>query len=759
MEKHNGVIVKLSIWRVSVFFFYIFILSQVACSQEAVHPSPATGNPVETEAAARQLRIYRDALQQGSTEDIRVDAAVGLLLQNDAESREILLSALESDDNPQARQAVCQALIISRGLSQTIHSLEVFREPLLQILQSESVEQAQLAAEAMLLFDYSDVAGALDDILHGTELGRHAQMNAIYALQLRPEPTALRSLIKVLDDPDAEVAKAAETALQEAFGIPVGTSREVWSGILDELQLKSPEEIRRERLLRQEMKLRQVQAECSRWQKLYLGALDKQYESLDEARQGAMILDMIGSDLEPIRRWALGKSAKYPVKSAELREKLLSLLSDESRNIRLETAKVLMNKSDLDPGKVLLDRFQQEKDPEVALAMFDALGEACFYAFSPGSPVELSTEIKARTLEIATGYLESESAVHTIKGAEVIRKILELNNLSNDSMQSYLELLDYRYARSLSQESELRAELLSILAHLCGQGGAKEPARILFEPLFIEAVVVENDSALRLAAVQGLSYVDQVEALKLFKQNGLMYDESPSVQQVVIDVAGQTGDASDLEWLLELLGSNGHNGDVWAAVKSICQRQKAAFLTEWLPTLEAAGGVTDEYVYDILEIAEQKAAGEKNAVLQVEIQQQILSRMVDRKAWDLALTYLDKIGYDPANSRFSEPVKASVLKVLLYSKAADRAASVIQAELGEGDLSDAGALKVVLNDYFGDEAANNDDKLLLLKKINSISSGGRPNWSAFLGDLEKQLNSPTPEGLDEPIIPEGEEGE
>ncbi len=45
------------------------------------------------------FRIYRDALQQGSTDDIRVDAAVGLLLQNDEQGRDALLSALQSEEN------------------------------------------------------------------------------------------------------------------------------------------------------------------------------------------------------------------------------------------------------------------------------------------------------------------------------------------------------------------------------------------------------------------------------------------------------------------------------------------------------------------------------------------------------------------------------------------------------------------------------------------------------------------------------------
>jgi len=733
MVTYYGAVVKPDIRRVCVIFLCLLTLSQVACSQEDVVLT--AGDPVETESAARELRIYRSALQQGSTEDIRVDAAIGLLLQNDAQGRDILLSTLKSEDNPQARQAVCRALIKSRGLSQTIDSLEIFRLPLLEILRGESVELARLAAETMLLFDYSDVSGALEEVLQNQDLERHVRMNAVYALQLRPEPTALRSLIKLLDDPDAEVAKAAETALQEAFGIPVGTSRAVWSGILDELQLKSPEEIRRERLLRQEMKLRQVQAERDRWQKLYLDALDKQYES-DEAGREKMIRDMIESDMEPTRLWALDKASKLPVIGEELGEKLLSLLSDNSRDVRLQAARALMNMPALNPAAVLLERLQLEEDAEVKLAMLEALGEACFFAFSRGSEIKLPEDIKLKTLEIASEYLRSESADDCIKGAEVIRKILELNSLGDDSMQSYLGLLDKRYKESLSGNEELRAELLAILAHLCGQGGAKESACALFGPLFIDAITVENAPALRLAAVQGVSYVDKVRALELFKQNGLIQDQSLAVQQVVIEVAGQTGDTSDLDWLLGLLAGNGQSDRVWPAIKSICQRQQADFLMEWLTALESADGVTDEYVREILDIAEQKAAGEKNEPLQIQIQQQILSRLVDRKSWESALTYLDKIGYDPLGGRFSPASDISALKVFLYSNATDRAVPMLQVEMGDGDLPDAGPIKAVLDDYFMSEAVDDESKSLSLMKIKSIPSEGRPNWSALISSFD-----------------------
>jgi HEAT repeat protein len=535
-----------------------------------------------------------------------------------------------------------------------------------------------------------------------------------------------------------EVAKAAETALQEAFGIPVGANREVWTGILDDLQLKSPDDIRRERLLRQEMKLRQVQAERDRWQKLYLSALDKQYEVLDETSRKETILDMIESDLDPVRIWALDKASKYPVVDEVLREKLLSLLSDGSRDVRLQAAKALMNMSAINPAAALLERLQIEEDAEVRLAMLEALGEACFFAFSPGSDVELPKDIKLQTLEIASGYLQSESEDECIKGAEVLRKILELNNLTKDSMQSYLGLLDERYRKSLYQDEGVRAKLLAILAHLCGQGGAKEPARALFEPLFLDAVDVEDDPALRLAAVQGISYVDSVEALQIFKQKNLMQDQSLAVQQVVIDVAGQTGDEKDLEWLLVLLDGNGHSERAWLAIKSICQRQEVGFLLDWLPELENISATKGEYVREILDVAEQKAAGENDQDMLKRVREQTIAWLSERKVWEQGAAYLSGIGYSISENLYSDRTDFEAFIIYLYGGAVENAAEYVENCLSESDIKQGSPVPQAITVYF-EEKAIGDASEVFLERILSIPQEGRPDWSAFVSDLDRQF--------------------
>ncbi len=710
--------------------FFTLLIAVSFSSISCVAWSQAEGDGVQTppQEKPRQLRIFRETLLQGSSEEIRVEAAVELLLRNDTSSRNVLVDILNTTDNPQAQAAVCKALVKSRGLGQTTGSQSAYLNPLVQILATGQPEPAVLAAEALLLYEFKDIEISLDKIIQDVEAAPQGRINAVYALKIRSEPQALRRLIRLLDDPSSDVSGAAESALQEVFGIPVGASRQVWSEILDKLKQKSPEDIRRDRLLLQERRLRQVQAERDRWQKMYILLLDKQYDGADEAGRSKMMLDMLGTDLSALRIWGLGKVAQYQAADKDaLREKLFSLLSDESRDVRLQTAKVLNNMSALNPAEQLLEHYKQENDPEVALAMFDALGEACFFAFSPGSQIELSSDIKVESMNIAAEYLAQEQTETSRKGAEVIRKILELNSLSDDTTQHYLTLLYERYQKTIRQNPLLRAELLSVMAHLCGQGIPKTQACKLYEPLLIEAMAVTDNPPLRLSAVKGMINVDPVKALKLVKEYQLRDIASPAFRQAVVELAGTTGSAEDLDWLVVMLNSNGQSEQVWQAIKAICQRQKPAFLIDWLPHLEG-NGAYDEYVLEILNLAEQKAMTETASETLIQVREKIIRWYAERKAWDKGSTYLGTIDFSVANNPFGEQTLSDIFEIDLYSGNVEKMMQLLNDKLINSELGVFMSFFEKLSLFFESETVPVETKRSVLDQLRTIDVNAYPNF-------------------------------
>ena len=700
--------------------------SSISCVTSSQEEGPGVQAPPQEKP--RQLRIFRETLLQGSSEEIRVEAAVELFLRNDAPSRDVLVDILKTADNPQAQAAVSKALVKSRRLGQTVGSQSVYLDPLVQILTTGQSEPAILAAEALLLYDFKDIEKRLDKIIRNAKAEPQGRINVVYALKLRSEPQALRRLIGLLDDTNSDVSSAAESALEEVFGVPVGASRQVWSEILDKLKQKSPEDIRYDRLLLQERRLPQVQAERDRWQKMYMSLLDKQYDGADEAGRSQMTLDMLGTDLEALRIWGLGKVTQYQAADKEaLREKLFSLLSDESREVRLQTAKVLNNMSALNPAEKLLENYKLENDPEVALAMFDALGEACFFAFSPGSQIELSSDIKVESMKIAAEYLAQGQTETSRKGAEVIRKILELNNLSGDTTQHYLTLLDERYQKTIGQNPVLRADLLSVMSHLCGQGMPKTQACKLYEPLFIEAITVGDNPPLRLSAVTGMINVDPVKALKLAKDYQLKDIASPAVRQAVVELAGTTGSAEDLDWLLGMLNLNGQAEQAWQAIKAVCQRQTPSFLIEWLPRL-GENGTHAEYELEILELAEKKALTDTASETLIQVRERIIRWYIERKAWDHGSVYLSKIEFSVDINPFSEQALSDIFELYLFSGNAEMTTQIIAYYIVNDDTGGRLSLLGGLSMFFDSESVSLDIKRSILDQLLSLDVSAYPNF-------------------------------
>ena len=95
---------------------------------------------------------------------------------------------------------------------------------------------------------------------------------------MRPEKAAIFALIKLSDSTNKQVAEAAALALQDSLGIPIGTENKVWEQITKELDRKSPDEFVRDRLVRQEARVHQLEASIKKWQTFYVAALDNLYK-------------------------------------------------------------------------------------------------------------------------------------------------------------------------------------------------------------------------------------------------------------------------------------------------------------------------------------------------------------------------------------------------------------------------------------------------------------------------------------------------
>jgi hypothetical protein len=242
------------------------------------------------------------------------------------------------------------------------------------------------------------------------------------------------------------------------------------------------------------------------------------------------------------------------------------------------------------------------------------------------------------------------------------------------------------------------------MATLCGRGSYyREASAKLFEKAFVEGLGVEADSSVREAAVAGLMNIDGANALRVFKEQGLADDESSTVRETVIKLAGRVGKEEDVEWLAAKVDSNvegqslrpGSGQVAQEAIGAILGRQKAAVVAEWAEQLawDGAGG---EQVRSLFEIAEKKA----------EVEKAVEVLLVAREA---------------------------LVGIYLEGNDAEQVGRVIAAWLGEQDMGAEDALAKQINAYLSSEEVDPAAKESLVGVLEGIETaeeaGERPKWA------------------------------
>ena len=687
----------------------------------------------------KQLKINREALLKGSSEQMRIDSATVLLFNEDPRARRILLDALKQSENSVARAAICKALSQSRAEQKTIKDPNNFIQPLFAMLPSEKVAEAKLAAEALLLFEYEQISESLEKMVSDSSLPVKARLNVVYALKLQPDKKAVIRLLRLVDDAEKQVAAAAEDALR-SLRIPVGQNAETRRQIIYELERKGRDEFLGDWLIRLESQMRELEKELKSWQQLYLTALGTIYDGINEdAARGEFLVEHLGSSNAIVRLWALEKVSQWrkstnPKLPAELGPVLVSLVSDQDKEVRLQTAKLLSLMVELNSAEKLLEQLNIEQDDEVRMELFGALGGACYYAFR--SPTKISPEIRQQTLEWAGRYLDpnEQDAKKVQKGAEVMKKLLEQDGLAANDVGKYLGLLAERYEQEQnSSDGTLRGELLSAMASLCAQRSAcRAESTKLFKPLF-EKALRDETVLVREAAVSGLVYIDKAMALRMLRKD-FVNAESMIIRKKLIDLAGEVGGQDDLVWLGEKVGAAGEGEPAWQAMLTIFKRSESAVLDEWMYKFDSGNGeskLSDEQKLSFLEIAELKAVGENKPKMVKAVREKQASLYSKTGEYERAAKYWGMVR-EVAQTEEKERILANLLDAYLRWPNAERAAKLVANCLLEKDLGANDVIVLTIDKYLASLPAGADIKGILGVLAQIKISQARPNWQEQL---------------------------
>lgn len=689
-----------------------------------------------------QLKLTKDALlDKGSSDQMRVNAAVVMLSVENPLAREILLDALKQTENKAVLDAVCKALIHQAGIGKgTIEDVNDFTEPLLGILAVENPNTARLAAEATLIFGYEHISGRLDKLINDASVPLNARLVAIYALELHPDMRAAIELLTLAGNAQAEIAAEAERALL-ALGIPAGEDAADREEIKAKLIAEGPTAFLQWRLIREVWRIRSVKAELTQWQDKYLVALGDVYAAIsDDAEKAKFLAGHLGGSDTAVRLWTLEKirqdrvgtrpNPKLPTGVGAI---LVGLISDKDSDVRLKTASVLSFMTEVDSAEQLLAQLGEEQNDEVKTGLFIALGRACYIAFLPNSNINISPEIRKQTLGWAVEYLFAVSPAKAQKGAEVLRMLLEQDGLTDSEADKHFALLAEKYG-ALKSESDgsLRGELLSAMAALCApQSVHKEQSRKRFGPLF-ETALSDKTDFVREAAVDGLIYIDKAVALKRLRKD-FASDSSVLIRKKVIALAAEVGGKDDLPWLAAKIGVNSESEPAWQAMLKIFNGAEADVLYKWVDIFAADAGVaSDSQKITFLEVAKNKATAENKPKMLQSVIEKLASLYMKTGQYERAADHLDRLYEAAPTAKAKRAILPDMLYVYLRWPQVDKAAKLVENCLAQKDLDPNDVVVCLVEDYLAELPAGADPNALLSALDNIKHPSVRPLWQDCL---------------------------
>jgi len=684
-----------------------------------------------------QLKINKEALVNGRTEQIRIEAAKVILHSDEAGARKVILQTLGRSDIGAA--AVCKALKDVGAGGESLQNKQEFVAPIVQILREGDSEQAKAAAEAMLIFDYEQTGGPLEHIVTDSSASVAAKLNAVYALKLQPDKRAIIKLVNLLEDSEVEreVASAAQQALV-SLGLPAADDAGSRKEIIRSLERKGRDEFLTAWKIRQEQlrRVQQLEKELGVWQEKYLAALGQLYEGPGtDADRGRFLRERLADSAWQVRLWALEKIFQWRQGTkgqlpAGLGPIFVKLVSDENRDVRLQAAGLLALMVELDSAQQLLAQLKAEQDPQVRMELFVALGGRCYYGLLPNSGAVISPATRRQTLRWAARYIEEGQIQAAQKGAEVMKKLLEQGGLTTEEVEKHLVLLAGRYQQQKNHSNgTFRGELLGIMANLCSRSVYKAQAVRLFRDFFEEALG-DQTGLVREAGVEGLINIDKTRALSVLR-NDFVNDNSELVRRKVIALAGEVGGSEDLQWLSGKAGPGREGELAWQTMLKIFSRSNIELLADWAQRLDAEKSpnrLSYEQKITFLQDVEQKAVGENRIEIAKSVRVKLAVLYEVAGEFEKAAEYFGLLRQRADSEQEKERFLARLLEVYLRWGKLELVVQLMDNCLLEKDLGPESAIVRSIDSYLKASSGTADAKSVVDKLSQIKVTQPRPMW-------------------------------
>ena len=683
------------------------------------------------------LVITKSTLHSGDKIEIRVVAAKQLLLSSEAEARKIITETITNKEETEAKKAIFLALIESDKWSQKLPNTDQLAKSVCEALKVCNENIAELCCKAMTVFEFELIEEKINDMLLDDQTSTETRLMIICALKERlPERKAIKTLFNLLDNENEQISKAAGEALQE--WVPLGKDKKSWGEIIDELNQKSPSAIIKERLIGQESKVRQLEAEVATLKTKNVETQEELYnfKTTNDGKKDFLLKYLKDSEAQ-VRVWAIDKISQWRSSTqlpGDFSSLLIDLISDPSEKVRLKIAQLLIFMGDIDPDEELLDQLKKENNEEIAIAQLHALSEACYYAYIAVNKIQIAPQVRSETLSIINSFLKSESPSKITEAGDSLARILEKNGLDEEIVKQNLDALLDVYTKKLNDNPEAAMSLLGAMTRLCHSSSFyRSLSGTIFKQSFLTALDSNNDNVRELA-IEGLINIDPAAALKDFKSRELYNDSNKNIVSKMIELTSEVGQAEDIQWILAKCQSK--ELPCWKSILRILQRCEPKTAWDWVVQFEKIH-IGDDELIKVLELVEKKSGlAAKARVKLAQIYQSQSNVDNAEKYYNLALSAR-------ISNTEKEQIEVELFKIYLTKNQYKDITSMIRAELSAMDIDINNKFAALLDGHFKDMNINISDKKMLLSALSAVAvKEEHPFWNSLLKSWQNLLEPP-----------------
>ncbi len=195
-------------------------------------------------------------------------------------------------------------------------------------------------------------------------------------------------------------------------------------------------------------------------------------------------------------------------------------------------------------------------------------------------------------------------------------------------------------------------------------------------------------------------------------------------------------------WLSDRLEKNGESDPAWQAMRAILVREGAGEVLEWGRKL-AAGSDKFGHAGELLELAEKKAEGQKDAALLAAARTSLRDWYWQRDDYAKVIVYCDKL-----LGTATEPVEREKLQLMLldaYLQTADvaKVGQLMASRLAETDMGAEDAFVSKIGTFLSLAGGNAAVKTAVVEALVAIKPAeARPRWMSRLNVWRQMTNPP-----------------